>query len=178
MRKEKVRACSPLWIYSSQRKATENGVCFSQTILHSKQQPCLHWKIPQYVETYRGTEWRDLEKKVTALIRLIKDNYARSKLHSALLNFLQKNKKSQILICLIFLKSVILSKSQKASTCSSTCHLPFFRHSHVRKTSFRLEALRCSKQSFVVASAQLPIKSNAITEQYAYIHTYTHIHTL
>lgn len=36
-------------------KPLKMGCVFPQTIFHSKQQPCLHWKIPQYVQTYGGT---------------------------------------------------------------------------------------------------------------------------
>lgn len=65
------------------------------------------------MEIYRGTERRDLEKKVHVLIRLNKGNYAHNKPHSDLLKFLQKNIKSQVLICLIFIKLIIMPISQK-----------------------------------------------------------------
>lgn len=60
-------------------KPLKTGCVFPQTILHSKQQPCLHWKIPQWVETCRGqpgtsqeTERKDLEKQVHVLTSLKK----------------------------------------------------------------------------------------------------------
>lgn len=109
-------------------KLLKMGCVFPQTILHSKQQPCLHWKIPQYVKTTGGqlgmsqeTARRYLEKQVPVLSRLKKGNYTHSRYQSEIQKILQKNKTKptkqkkqtrQIAVFLIFQKSWMLPTSK------------------------------------------------------------------
>lgn len=135
-RNGKAQACSPLWLYSSWRKATENGVCFSPdyftfktTALSALENSTVSGDL-QRTTGHITRDWKKgLGETGPCFNQFEKGNCAYNKHHSGLQKIPQgkENKKIKMSDSNFSDISKIMDTVSKP-TCFSTCHLALLKH--------------------------------------------------